>query len=138
MDDVAKFLSGSDRENALHIRIEYSKNAKRTKHTAVELRKKMVSLKKDILYEKTVEDKVSEISLNSPRTFSYTDDLSTYCSLGLILYIRPLKIHLKLILIKLYTNFSFWSSTFKLQNRKIASKILFCDIFFDNIYEFMT
>jgi len=77
-------LSGAERENALHICIKYFKNPKRN-NQLLELRKKIIELKKDMLYSKTLHDKLVELDMNSPRLLknSYLpSNLSTFRSLN--------------------------------------------------------
>ena len=75
-------MSGAERENALHICIKYFKNPKRN-NQLLELRKKIIELKKDMLYSKTMHDKLVELDMNSPRLLknSYLpSNLSTFRS----------------------------------------------------------
>ncbi len=77
-------MSGAERENALHICIKYFKNPKRN-NQLLELRNKIVELKKDMLYSKTLHDKLVELDMNSPRLLknSYLpSNLSSFRSLN--------------------------------------------------------
>jgi hypothetical protein len=69
---VPKFLSGQEQENALHISIKFYENTNR-KNNLIELKKKIIELKRNMLYEKTVDDKMTEIELNSARTYRSTN-----------------------------------------------------------------
>jgi hypothetical protein len=69
---VPKFLSGQEQENALHISIKFYDNTNR-KNNLIELKKKIIELKRNMLYEKTVDDKMTDIELNSARTYRSTN-----------------------------------------------------------------
>ena len=73
---MPKFLSGQEQQNALHISIKYYENSKR-KNNLIELKKKIIELKRNMLYEKTVDDKMTEIELNSARTYR-SNNLNDY------------------------------------------------------------
>lgn len=89
MDDVPKFLNGPDQENSLHICIKYYDNPNRKKQLE-KIKSKIIELKKSIVYSKTIDNKIVEIELNTPRTFrsnysgmgTENDALSTYRSLN--------------------------------------------------------
>ncbi len=69
---MPKFLSGQEQENALHISIKFYDNTNR-KNNLIELKKKIIELKRNMLYEKTVDDKMTDIELNSARTYRSTN-----------------------------------------------------------------
>ena len=48
-----------------------------------ELKKRIIELKKNILYAKMIEEKIVEFELNTPRTFRTNDGMSTFRSLNL-------------------------------------------------------
>ncbi|CAF0746137.1 unnamed protein product [Brachionus calyciflorus] len=66
IDDIPKFLSGVEKENAVHIRIKFYNNPKRKKDFE-KLKNKLIELKKDIVFSKSVDNKLLEIELNTPR-----------------------------------------------------------------------
>jgi hypothetical protein len=76
VDDIPKFLSGAELENSFHVTIKYNENAKRKKDL-LELKRKIIELKKTIVYTNTIDSKLIDIELNTtprtPRTFSSLD-----------------------------------------------------------------
>ena len=67
VDDIPNFLSGAEKENALHICIKYY-GKKRNNNDLIELKKQILNVKKNMLYFKTMDDKLIETELNSSRT----------------------------------------------------------------------
>jgi len=65
IDDVPKFLKGNLQRDALHLSIVFSESITK-KRDLVELRKKVLGLKKNILYEKIVDDKIVSMELTAP------------------------------------------------------------------------
>ena len=75
-DDVPKFLNGREQATVFHIALKYKENVKR-KSAMNELTKKMLELKKRIVYTNTIDQKLVEVELNTtprtPRTFRSMD-----------------------------------------------------------------
>ncbi len=60
-------MSGTEKENALHISIKHFENKRKNKDL-VEIKKQILNMKKNMLYSKTLDDKIIETELNSSRS----------------------------------------------------------------------
>jgi hypothetical protein len=60
-------LSGTEKENALHISIKHFEAKSKTRDL-LEIKKQVLNMKKNMLYSKTLDDKIIEIELNSSRS----------------------------------------------------------------------
>ncbi|RNA23786.1 hypothetical protein BpHYR1_050353, partial [Brachionus plicatilis] len=88
IDDIPKFLTGVDRENSLHIVIDYYKNPKRKKELE-KIKNKVIELKKSMIYSKSIDDKLLETELNTSRS-SYNSRKDNNQDISLISTYREL------------------------------------------------
>jgi hypothetical protein len=69
VDDVPAFLDGEDKKNALHLLLNYRKmSAKSKKRELAEIKKKILELKKDMVFTNSLKTKITQNLLNTPRT----------------------------------------------------------------------
>ena len=73
-DEMPKFFGGKDKDNSMHVAIRYLDNPKK-KRQLLELKNKIVNLKKSMMYSKMVDDKFVFSELTTPRSFRSADFL---------------------------------------------------------------
>lgn len=81
-------MTGADRENSLHIVIDYYKNPKRKEQLEM-LKNKVIELKKSMIYSKSVDNKLLETEMNTSRS-SYNSKKDTDQDLSTISTYREL------------------------------------------------
>lgn len=80
MDDIPRFLKGSLQKDSLHLSIVYFDNPDK-KNDLIELKKRVVNLKKNMLYSKIIDEKLQNIELNAPLSFR-NENMSTFRSIN--------------------------------------------------------
>ena len=79
VDDIPKFLKGKAQQNALHLSILYVEDTKK-KSDLSELKKRVVNLKKNMLYSKIVDEKIVGMEMIAP--LSFRSEMSTFRSMN--------------------------------------------------------
>lgn len=79
VDDIPKFLKGKNQQNALHLSILYVEDTKKKKDL-LELKKRIVNLKKNMLYSKIVDEKIVGMEMIAP--LSFRSEMSTFRSMN--------------------------------------------------------